>query len=290
VGNKIDHKNCPLKKSPRMEEIDEKVFDVVIGVLKESKTIREDFKLKNLKPKFEDKENNRILVEDIKRKLREKNLEKDKVEEEYLNIDFDIRIGTLNKTQGEKLKERFIKHLETINEQILDLNNKLSSISNSKGWVNWLKKVNETIDEKDKISFEKKRIFLKDTINKIEIQYNNTNQSHVLDIDFKLPIVGDRLNYTGRVDEKGFKEYTIENGKSKFHTEIGVITSKTTLLDPKRMKVLERIVHLKEKEGLSLSEISEILNNEKLLPPQGGKWYKSKLSSFYNYSKSYLPK
>jgi len=290
VGNKIDHKNCPLKKSPRMEEIDDKVFDVVVGVLKESKTIREDFKLKNLKPKFEDKENNRLLIEDLKRKLREKNLEKNKVEDEYLNIDFEIRIGKLNKIQGEKLKERFVTHFESINELISDLNNKLSTISNSKGWVNWLKKVNETIDETDKLSFEKKRLFLKDTINKIEIQYNVKNQSHILDINFKLPIVGDSLNYTGKVDEKGFKEYIIENGESKFHTEIGINTSKSTLLDPKRMKVLERIMYLKEKEGLSLSEISEKLNVEKLSPPQGGKWYKSKLSSFYNYSKSNFPK
>jgi len=56
------------------------------------------------------------------------------------------------------------------------------------------------------------------------------------------------------------------------------------------MKVLERIIYLKEKEGLSLSQISEKLNDEKLLPPKGGKWYNSKLSSFYNYSKSNLPK
>ena len=290
VGTKIDHKNCPLKKSPRMEEIDDKVFNIVIGVLKESKTIREDFKINNLQPKFEDKENNRLLIEDIKRKLREKNLEKDKVDDEYINIDFDIRIGKLNKNQGNKLKERFITLLETINEQILDLNNKLSTISNSEGWVNWLKNVNKTIDDKGSLTLEKKRLFLKEIINTIEIQYNVKNQSHVIDINFKLPIVGDSLSYIGKVDKKGFKEYRIESGESKFHTEIRINSSKSTLLDPKRIKVLERVIYLKEKEGLSLSEISEKLNDEKLLPLKGGKWYKSKLSSFYNYSKSNIPK
>ena len=290
VGNKIDHKNCPLKKSPRMEEIDNKVFDVVIGVLKESKTIREDFKINNLKPKFEDKENNRLLIEDLKRKLREKNLEKNKVEDEYLNIDFDVRLGNINRIQGDKLKERFVTHLELINEHILDINNKISTISNSKGWVNWLKNVNKTIDDKDKLTFEKKLLFLKETIKNIEIHYNVKNQSHVVDINFKLPIVGDSLNYSGKVDKKGFKEYRIESGESKFHTEVGINNSKSTSLDPKRVKVLERIYKKKKKEGLSLSEISEKLNDEKLLPPKGGKWYKSKLSSFYNYSKSNTPK
>jgi site-specific DNA recombinase len=290
VGEKIDHKNCPLKKSPRMEDIDEKVFDVIINVLKDSKTIRENYKINNLKPKFEDKETNRKLIDDLKRKLREKNLEKEKVEEEYLNIDFDVRIGTLTKTQGDKLKERFVTHLEKLNEGISELNHNLNTISNSKGWVNWLKKVNEIIDEKELLSLDKKRTFLQETINKIEIEYNKKNQSHILDINFKLPIIGDSLNYTGKVDKNGFKEYRILEGSSKYNTEIGINNTKSTTSNPKRIKILDRISQLKEKEGLSLNEISEILNKEKLYPLNGGKWYKSKLSSFYNYSKQTSPK
>jgi hypothetical protein len=273
-----------------MEDIDEKVFDIIVDVLKDSKTIRENYKINNLKPKFEDKETNRKLIDDLKRKLREKNLEKEKVGEEYLNIDFDVRIGTLTKTQGDKLKERFVTHLEKLNEGISELNHNLNTISNSKGWVNWLKKVNEIIDEKELLSLDKKRIFLQETINKIEIEYNKKNQSHILDINFKLPIIGDSLNYTGKVDKNGFKEYRILEGSSKYNTEIGINNTKSTTSNPKRIKILDRISQLKEKEGLSLNEISEILNKEKLYPLNGGKWYKSKLSSFYNYSKQSSPK
>jgi DNA invertase Pin-like site-specific DNA recombinase len=290
VGEKIDHKNCPLKKSPRMEDIDEKVFDIVVDVLKDSKTIRENYKINNLKPKFEDKETTRKLIDDLKRKLREKNLEKEKVGEEYLNLDFDVRIGILTKTQGDKLKERFVTHLEKLNEGISELNHNLNTISNSKGWVNWLKKVNEIIDETELLSLDKKRIFLQETINKIEIEYNKKNQSHILDINFKLPIIGDSLNYTGKVDKNGFKEYRILEGNSKYNTEIGINNTKSTTSNPKRIKILDRISQLKEKEGLSLNDICDILNKEKLYPLNGGKWYKSKLSSFYNYSKQTSPK
>jgi DNA invertase Pin-like site-specific DNA recombinase/DNA-binding transcriptional MerR regulator len=290
VGDKIDHKNCPLKKSPRMEDIDDRVFDVIVDVLKNSKTIRENYKINSLNPKFEDKEKNRKLTEDIKRKLRDKNLEKVKVEENYLDIDFDVRIGKLSKIQGDKLKERFVLHLEKLNEEISELNHNLNTISNSKGWVNWLKKVNEQIDEKELLSLEKKREFLNETINKIEIEYNKKNQSHILDINFKLPIVGDSLKFTGKEDKNGFKEYNILDGVSKYNTEIGVNNTKSTSSNPKRIKIMNRIIQLKENEGLSLNEISEILNNEKLYPLNGGKWYKSKLSSFYNYSKQTPPK
>ena len=290
VGDKVDTKSCPLKKSPRMEELDNKVVSVVRDVLLNSKTIREKFKVSNLNPKFEDEKNLKKLSDDLKRKIRDKNLELSKVDEELLKLEFDVRLGTITQNQGEKLRERFKSHISTIQDEVNDLNENLQSISNSTGWVNWLNKVNENLEEVETLPFEKQREFLLDTINKIDIKYDPKKKSHQLDIKFKLPIVGDSLNYTGVVDKNGFKEYQIKEGKSVFKSEMGLVTHKSTQTDSKKMKLVERIVLLKEKEGLSLNEISEKLNQEKLFPPNGGKWYKSKLSSFYNYSKKSTPK
>ncbi len=290
VGDKVDTKSCPLKKSPRMEELDKKVVSVVKDVLLNSKTIREKFKVSNLNPKFEDEKNLKKLSDDLKRRIRDKNLELSKVDEELLKLEFDIRLGTINQNQGEKLRERFNSHLSTIQDEVNDLNENLQSISNSTGWVNWLNKINENLEEVETFSFEKQREFLLDTINKIDIKYDPKKKSHQLDIKFKLPIVGDSLNYTGVVDKNGFKEYQIKEGKSVIKSEMGLVTHKSTQTDSKKMKLIERIISLKEKEGLSLNEISDKLNNEKVFPPNGGKWYKSKLSSFYNYSKKTIPK
>jgi site-specific DNA recombinase len=290
VGDKVDTKSCPLKKSPRMEELDKKVVSVVKDVLLNSKTIREKFKVSNLNPKFEDEKNLKKLSDDLKRRIRDKNLELSKVDEELLKLEFDIRLGTINQNQGEKLRERFKSHLSTIQDEVNDLNENLQSISNSTGWVNWLNKINENLEEVETFSFEKQREFLLDTINKIDIKYDPKKKSHQLDIKFKLPIVGDSLNYTGVVDKNGFKEYQIKEGKSVIKSEMGLVTHKSTQTDSKKMKLIERIISLKEKEGLSLNEISDKLNNEKVFPPNGGKWYKSKLSSFYNYSKKTIPK
>lgn len=290
VGDKFDTKSCPLKKSPRMEELDKKVVSVVKDVLLNSKTIREKFKVSNLNPKFEDEKNLKKLSDDLKRKIRDKNLELSKVDEELLKLEFDVRLGTITQNQGEKLRERFKSHITNIQDEVNDLNENLQSISNSTGWVNWLNKVNESLEDVESLPFEKQREFLLDTINKIDIKYDPKKKSHQLDIKFKLPIVGDSLNYTGVVDKNGFKEYQIKEGKSVFKSEIGLVTHKSTQTDSKKIKLVERIILLKEKEGLSLTEISDKLNNEKMFPPNGGKWYKSKLSSFYNYSKKTIPK
>jgi hypothetical protein len=156
--------------------------------------------------------------------------------------------------------------------------------------VNWLNKVNENLENVETLTFDKQREFLHDTINKIDIKYDPKKKSHQLDIRFKLPIVGDSLNYTGVIDKNGFKEYQIKEGISVLKSEMGLVTHKSTQTDSPKMKMIERIISLKEKDGLSLSEISEKLNMEKMFPPNGGKWYKSKLSSFYNYSKKTIPK
>lgn len=290
VGDKVDKTSCPLKKSPRMEELDKKVLTVVKDVLLNSKTIREKYKVSNLNPKFEDEKNLKKLSDDLKRKIREKNLELSKVDEELLNLEFDVRLGTITQNQGEKLRVRFKSHISNIQDEVNNLNENLQSISNSTGWIDWLNKVNENLEHIVNSSFEKQREFLIETINKIDIKYDPKGKSHQLNIKFKLPIVGDSLNYTGVVDKNGYKEYQIKEGKSVFKSEMGLVTHKSTQTDSNKIKLLERIELLKEKEGLSLNEISEKLNNERLFPPNGGQWYKSKLSSFYNYSKKNIPK
>ena len=273
-----------------MEELDKKVVSVVKEVLLNSKTIRERFKVSNLNPKFEDEKNLKKLSDDIKRKIRDKNLELSKVDEELLKLEFDVRLGTINQNQGVKLRERFKSHISHIQDEVNDLNENLQSISSSTGWVNWLNKVNENLENVETLTFDKQREFLHDTINKIDIKYDPKKKSHQLDIRFKLPIVGDSLNYTGVIDKNGFKEYQIKEGISVLKSEMGLVTHKSTQTDSPKMKMIERIISLKEKDGLSLSEISEKLNMEKMFPPNGGKWYKSKLSSFYNYSKKTIPK
>jgi len=162
-----------------MEELDKKVVSVVKDVLLNSKTIREKFKVSNLNPKFEDEKNLKKLSEDLKRKIRDKNLEISKVDEELLKIEFDVRLGTINQNQGEKLRERFKSHISNIQEEVNDLNENLQSISNSTGWVNWLNKVNENLEQVETLPLEKQREFLIDTINRIDIRYdskkNHTN-------------------------------------------------------------------------------------------------------------------
>lgn len=290
VGDKIPTKDCVLKKSPRMEELDEKVLDIVLKELKESKKIRENYKIKNLQPKFEDNEKVRKQIEGLKRKQSTNNLELKKVEEELVKVEFDVRMGKLSKNQGESLIERFKNHLKELTNEIDSINSRLQTLSNSNGWVDWLEKMYSELEKVEGYDIDKKRQFLKEVVKNIMVQYIPKTQSHQFDINFLLPIVGDSLLYSDDRNPKGFKTYEIKDGSSKVRTEVGLITQKSTTKNSKHQKLFKMIHHLKEEKGKSLNEISDILNSKGLTPINGGKWYKSKLSSFYKYTKINVPK
>ncbi|NVJ46387.1 MAG: recombinase family protein [Cytophagia bacterium] len=290
VGDLIDSKNCPLKKSPRMEDLDEKVLDVVLNVIKDSKKIRENYKSKNLHPKFEEEKKIKTQRETIERKLRTKKSELSKVEEEEIKIEFDVRIGKLTEKQGVSLSQKFKEHIKNINDEIEELSGKLDVISNSKGWIDWLERMNRDLEKVRSYSLEKKREFLFDVIKEIQVQYNPKNQSHKLDIRFLLPLVGDEILYDIERDEKGFKTCQLKDGVSIYQTELDSNIPNNSKNQSYKDRLIKKVIFLREKEGLSFEKICEKLNSEGFKPMNGGNWYKSRISSFYNYNKDRLPK
>lgn len=290
VGEKIDLKTCPIKKSPRMEELDEKVFDVVLKVIKDSKKIREDYKSKNLQPRYEEKEKIRTQRETLQRKIRTKKSELSKVEEQEIQIEFDVRIGKLTEKQGGSLSQKFKDHIKNINEEINELTSKLDVISNSQGWIDWLDRMSKDLEKVKEYPLEKKREFLLDVLKEIQVQYNPTTQSHKLDIRFLLPLVGDEILYDVDKDEKGFRKYQVREGVTVYQTELDSVLSYTSKNQSYKDKLTERVIYLREVEGLSYEKIIQVLNSEGLKPMNGENWYKSRISSFYNYNRKQLPK
>jgi len=290
VGEKIDLKTCPIKKSPRMEELDEKVFDVVLKVIKDSKKIREDYKSENLQPRFEEKEKIRIQRETLQRKIRTKKSELSKVEEQEIQIEFDVRIGKLTEKQGGSLSQKFKDHIKNINKEINELTSKLDVISNSQGWIDWLDRMSKDLEKVKEYPLEKRREFLLDVLKEIQVQYNPTTQSHKLDIRFLLPLVGDEILIDVDKDEKGFRKYQVREGVTVYQTELDSVLSYTSKNQSYKDKLTERVIYLREVEGLSYEKIIQVLNSEGLKPMNGENWYKSRISSFYNYNRKQLPK
>ena len=71
-NKKFDISDCSIGKSLRIEETDVKVFETIIDVIRNSKKIKEQYKTKNLTPKWEDETLLKKRIGTIKKYLNEK--------------------------------------------------------------------------------------------------------------------------------------------------------------------------------------------------------------------------
>ncbi|WP_036380422.1 recombinase family protein [Muricauda sp. MAR_2010_75] len=287
-GEKFDYNNCGLKKGLRTELTDTLVLDKVLESLTESKRVREEFKKKNLEPKWENENENKKKLNKIKGYINKKEKEKERIERELVQIDFEIRLGKLTSRYGEQLKDKFSERLTVIDEELQKLKKEEKLYSDTKGWVNWIEKMYEILDDVPNFDNSKKRTFLKDYVESIKVNYNPNIQSHELDISFLKPIIGDTIIYKEGKDEKGFKRYDIEEGENNLEVIIPTSTKRNRISKKDREKLNNHIYELKIKNGLSHSEVCEELNNLGLRTPTNKIWDKPKFSSYYNYIKKEL--
>ena len=285
--------NCKMKRSLNIVETDEKILDKIIDIITKSSIVREKYKIKYLSPKWDSETKNSKRLGSIRSQLRNKRRELESLEDEQIQIEYDVRTKKISESIGSKLREKFKTSIEIVQEEIDLIKNEKRLISESKGWVNWISKMEKDVKKIMNSSLEQKRDFINRNVQNIKVFFDEKSKEHDITINFRLPIVGDELIYDkkGIINETGFKDYKIKDGDRTVNFRFEKPVQIRTKLNKEVRKVLnERIIQLKEVEFLSLKNICETLNKERLLTPTGKNWDKPKLSSYYRTIKGKTPK
>lgn len=282
-----------MKRSLNIVETDEKILDKIIDIITKSSIVREKYKIKNLSPKWDSETKNSKRLGSIRTQLRNKRRELESLEDEQIQIEYDVRTKKISESIGSKLREKFKTSIEIVQEEIDLIKNEERLISESKGWVNWISKMEKDVKKIMNSSLEQKRDFINRNVQNIKVFFDEKSKEHDITINFRLPIVGDELIYDkkGIINEIGFKDYKIKDGDKTVNFRFEKPVQIRTKINKEVRKVLnERIIQLKEVEFLSLKNICETLNKERLLTPTGKNWDKPKLSSYYRTIKGKTPK
>ncbi|MDA8629953.1 recombinase family protein, partial [Bacteroidia bacterium] len=273
------HSNCTLKKSLRIEETDRVLLNHVIKVIKDSKKIREDYKLRNLIPKFEDSENLRKIQNTKRKYINEKRRYVSKLEDDLVDIEFKILSNELRKDRGKKLKLKVTELISNVEEEIQGLERELTMYSKSTEWIDWINQMYLEIDSVEQLPLKKQRNFLNDYLQKVDVEYLPNSQSHRFNFEFKYPIIEDEIEIDGH-DKDGRRLYHIKEGKFFSNVEVPLKTGRERL-NQKDKEILHRLISkLRIEEKRSLSYICEELNQKKILTPTNKRWDKPKLSSY----------
>jgi len=268
-----------LKKSVRVGSTDVELINHLIQILKESKRVRENYKLKSLTSKLDSVDN--IEKDKIKKEkyLLNKKRYKESLEEKIVDTEVQILTSEISKSLGKKVKERIKKLIVGVNEEINDFENELRVLNNSSEWIDWLNQMYLEVDSLENLPLNKQREFVSKYVKKIEVEYKPKTQSHKFNFKFLYPIVEDGIKLKGK-NNRGRKEYEILDGSSSSSIEIKFSNKRIRLSEDEKNDLHKRISELRVGESLSLNEVCKILNDEGYLTPTKKKWDKPKLSSY----------
>lgn len=279
------HDNCTLKKGLRVIPTDQKILNHIINILKESKKVREDFKVKNLSPKFDEVDNIRKEKSKRTKELNDKRKYLKELEDELIDLEFRIISKQESEEKGKKISKKLSDLIEKIEDEIKTKEREISIFSNSTKWIDWLNQMYLEIESVEDLPLEKQRTFLEQYIEKINVKYDSEIQSHLFDLEFKYPIVEDEIILDGI--KKGKRNYRIKEGsKSTSITLPYVDVRKTPKISVEEKKKLDLLISdLRVGKSLSLNEVCKELNKMGITTPTKKEWDKPKLSSYIKHMK-----
>lgn len=278
------HDDCTLKRSVRVGSTDKVMIEHLIHILKESKRVRENFKVKSISPKFKDIENIKKET-NLKRKyLSEKRKNKEKLEESLVDTEVKILTDEVSKSIGKKMKVRIYDLIDEVELQIRDLEREISVLGKSDEWIDWLNQMYLEVDSLETLPLEKQKVFVSNYLKKVDVEYLKEIQSHKFHFEFLYPIVEDEIKISGK-DKSGRRKYEILDGSTKSILVHKVSTSKNKIPQSEKDIIDRTIVKLRVEKSLSLKQTCIELNELGYRTPTKKQWDKPKLSSYIKHMK-----
>jgi site-specific DNA recombinase len=276
---KSKHENCTLKKSVRVGTTDKVMINHLIDILKDSKRVRENFKVKSVSPKFEDVDDLKTRKSKKKKYLSEKRKIKDKLEGSLVDTEVRIITNEVSKSVGKKMKIRIHELIDEVDTQIDELLREINVLDNSSEWIDWLNQMYLEVDSLETLPLNEQKIFVSNYLKKVGVEYVPEENSHKFHFEFLYPIVEDTIKMSGK-DKTGRRKYEILDGSTKSILVHKVSNSKNKLPIDERERLDKVISELRVEKSLSLSEVSKELNSRGFKTPTKKLWDKSKLSSY----------
>jgi DNA invertase Pin-like site-specific DNA recombinase len=205
-----NHVECGANRNIRIDKTDQVVWETVVDIVTKSHTFKETVKTELLGKNSLEKS-----VSDIKRlKNKQKKLRKevDAVTDSIVNSESLVLLGKRDRVEVSRIVKNLEKHRLSLESQIEEISQSLAADQQQKQWVDWVKEFGNRIEKLKDPDFtvEDRKKFLDGVVDKIEV-FNKNGREHELKIEFRLPYVNDKLEFTDPATKS--KGYTIKKGR-----------------------------------------------------------------------------
>ena len=203
-------KYCQNNVSMECSKTEDGVWESLVNILRLSHQEREMFKQSVLKQKKTSHENKEKEIEKlitktgrtkesitlIEERIAEKEVEKISSREKARSIQLFI----------DKLQEA----LDKLSMDLIEMENDLTVLENDGLWTDWIEDYQGNLDKLNGLSREERIKEIKKYVKKIEVFFDPETKKHRLNLNLKLPLVGDIFKWTNKSRKK--KGYKVQKG------------------------------------------------------------------------------
>ena len=213
-GYKNGTEKCSMKKTLNIPLTDFMVWESICDVMEDSVLLKEDFKKTSLDMKFKSKSKVNNELRRIRHRIK-------RISKEINDLNENVLIVTKNYYTN-KMDENTFKEVESsIRNEIERLESERekdeliigNTLSKNK-WLNWIDKYSKKISKLRDTDIDTKKEVIGQLLKRINVDFDEDEKRHILDIRLKLPLFNDKIKYRDGTNKS--KGYDIVGGnKSK---------------------------------------------------------------------------
>lgn len=185
---------CQMTRSLPIDTTDELVWNSVLDAISKSTLMREEVRKKVLTNRKRVLEGNLKSEKDQVAKVKALKKHIAKLDDNIIDLESDRLMGKITLAQYPKIKERITAEMIEMQAELERLEGQVLQTQEIKEWSNWVKTFQRQIETYRKFSPHQRKDVLQKLLTFVDVHLID-NQTHWLEIQFKVPLVGDLLVY-----------------------------------------------------------------------------------------------
>lgn len=200
---------CKMTRSLNINATDELVWNTVMDVVGKSKLLKEDIK-KQTFAQFGSAGLTSDQIAGHKHRIKTLTKQLKKFDEALVMLESNRILEQVTEKQYPQIRANITAQKVETESEIDRLQGEVDGVARDKRWVNWLERFQKRLREHKKLNPEQRKAFLEGMLVDIGVELVDPN-THVLTINFELPVVEDDIDYIDPKDKS--KGYFVKDGK-----------------------------------------------------------------------------
>jgi DNA invertase Pin-like site-specific DNA recombinase len=186
----VEGKTCTMKRCLNIPTTDEVLWKNIIDVLGNSVELKEWMSSKTIIGKSLKSKEMVDIIQNKESKITELTKIQNDLEKGLVKVETEQILNHYPSIEVYKsLKKELTKKYQLTKTEIEDLRNSLEQIGNDELWFSWIERFSEEVKDRQDLSDDLKKDFLKLVVKDIVVEYDHTDKVHVLTINFKIPVI-----------------------------------------------------------------------------------------------------